>query len=61
MIMRDMIDPFVGCPLRVPDDRVDAFLAAGYKLAVKDQPALETEEPKPKPVRKRRATKKTEA
>jgi hypothetical protein len=61
MAKHEMIDPFVGCRLTVPDDRVDAFLAAGYKLAVKDQPVLETEEPKPKPVRKKRATKKTEA
>jgi hypothetical protein len=61
MIMRDMIDPFVGCPLRVPDDRVDAFLEAGYRLVAEDKAEPVAEEPKPKPVRKKRAAKKTEA
>ena len=52
--MIKLISPYTGANTYITDDRLKEYLDAGYKLAVKAEPAKEEKPVKPK----RRATKK---
>lgn len=63
--MREMLDTLTGCTLLVPEDKVEKYLAVGYKLIadpVKPEPVPELEpapEPEVKPVKKKTTRKRT--